>query len=511
LKYDVRDESWRMASCGDIFEREGTTSRPIIKMIHLLLTLFILSVSCLPSERTSQPGNTAWYNSTSNGIITCHESYSGCNYGYCYSYAVNCTDFTGGCEAFSGMWPGRTNPCGGPGTPSDENYVGTMEFADKQDCSSCSVELTQSWTSKGRSVTVSSNSVPGNTSDPPGWKMCDWIALKSLPNFENSKCKYPQEGRPCGTLTGANVGVNSSIYARKAWDYTLFVTNPPSSAPYKCIQSCDAQDLNHYVLARTTPRWSPSFSGCTPQCAGPDMNRCSWYLDSQCTQLAPNEPAPVVDKNDVNGFLGLQCKSQYQQGSPSWCQRFEFPRPCPSPSLSFYPTSMPSMTRPASIVEQTSSEVTATGEYYPHYDPTSEVTPTSQVIRSSTTMQRSSSRASYSFSTPLAPRPVQCWEGHTNTTSTSSLVKSQPQLGVCVIYQYGCLPGTFDEICRTYQPGTILTVYSHASECGGVPRLMQCCSTDLCNGMSVSNLVNPGVPGSAFKLSPWFLLLLAFL
>lgn len=81
----------------------------------------------------------------------------------------------------------------------------------------------------------------------------------------------------------------------------LNMTIPEQPSDYVCIKSC--QDLEHFVNVRTLPGLPKRL-----ECAGPNSTACSWYLDSKCNQLAPNEPLPIPNQ-------GVICPQQIY----GWC------------------------------------------------------------------------------------------------------------------------------------------------------------------------------------------------
>ncbi|KAI9018843.1 hypothetical protein DFJ74DRAFT_708061 [Hyaloraphidium curvatum] len=78
---------------------------------------------------------------------------------------------------------------------------------------------------------------------------------------------------------------------------------PPPTGPtnYTCIRSC--ADQRHYINVRLLSQPNGRI-----QCSGPNVTACSWYTDSNCTRLAPNEPAPVTDQGMICG-----------QAEAGWC------------------------------------------------------------------------------------------------------------------------------------------------------------------------------------------------
>ncbi|KAI9022628.1 hypothetical protein DFJ74DRAFT_706600 [Hyaloraphidium curvatum] len=109
---------------------------------------------------------------------------------------------------------------------------------------------------------------------------------------------------------------------------------PPEAGTTRCLRSYHPDDQGHYFLAAEL---TPADGGRGPRvaCAGPRNGTfvpdlaffsgpaCSWFVDGECTELAPSEPAPaaLVNNRVVAGFLCPERTNGTQRAA--WCDRAE--------------------------------------------------------------------------------------------------------------------------------------------------------------------------------------------
>ncbi len=200
----------------------------------------------------------------------------------------DCANFA--CSAKPGDWYNTTAA-----------YVRANWYSDKHSCKTTYESL--QWTN-GRSTFVETQNEC--TAHGLGSGLSQKLIISHECNFQRLKELYPSI--VIESQTHAHLDVAIPIPDEMCVGY-------PSR--YACVQSCNSKDQGHFVLARSpdfialtnvdvqTATSYKSIPRDTVQCAGPDSTKCSWYLDSSCTILAPNEPDPVPSNDGFGGFLGM--------------------------------------------------------------------------------------------------------------------------------------------------------------------------------------------------------------
>ncbi|KAI9000346.1 hypothetical protein DFJ74DRAFT_697500 [Hyaloraphidium curvatum] len=118
----------------------------------------------------------------------------------------------------------------------------------------------------------------------PSSEVDDYMGTCSIQGGDNKLCWEFDPGFYDETCAFSNPDIGACVDGSAP---TITPARPTADGSYSCIRSCE--DLGNYVSARLLAR-----DPVRVQCAGPNATACSWYVDPDCSLLAPGEDVPRV-------------------------------------------------------------------------------------------------------------------------------------------------------------------------------------------------------------------------